>query len=219
MINLKNLIKTVHFTDESIIDIQHNGGTKYAWARLLVDSVDRSDLVKEVKLDPLDPTNKVQVILSSAQTGCIQVLDSSAINAPGIEEYGSFFRHAYSEGISSQTGESYIEKVSLNTGDLPVGSYLINWSYIWNHSSTSSNFKARILLDGEEVMSHEQQPASSGGSYGTTGSDQKIPAYGLFRKVFNTEASHTLKLEFCSSKSGRMSSIWNASLTLRKVPD
>lgn len=69
-----------YFTDEDTIDVVHNAGQDVD-VNVIIDGEKRRDLLREVVIDAQDPMNKLTVYLISAQTGRIQVLSTSAVNA------------------------------------------------------------------------------------------------------------------------------------------
>jgi hypothetical protein len=90
-------------------------------------------------------------------------------------------------------------------------------SYGWSEDSTSNDFEARVL-QGATVLGqpHKQEPKDSGGSNGSTGTDQRHYASRHFVLTL-TENTYTYHLQHRTSRAGNESSMWDAHLTLWRV--
>lgn len=94
-----------------------------------------------------------------------------------------------SDGDSSTSSTTPVNKVTLTTSSLPAGTYRIGWYYEWSHSATDSDFRARVFLDGTTtLMEQSQEPQDAG-------TDQRIPVGG---HVYTTLGAgvHTVALDF-----------------------
>ena len=78
-----NVLYNQPFVATDTIVIMHNLGYAYLHVRVVIADVFRTDLLESITLDPSDPTNKMTVKLTSAQTGDIQILDVDVLAAYG----------------------------------------------------------------------------------------------------------------------------------------
>jgi hypothetical protein len=96
---------------------------------------------------------------------------------------------AASEGDSSTSSNTPVNKVTLTTSSLPAGTYRIGWYYEWSHSSTASDFRARVFVDGTTtLMEQSQEPQDAR-------TDQRIPAGGHGYLALGSGV-HTVALDF-----------------------
>jgi len=109
-----------------------------------------------------------------------------------------FFREVSDETTSSTTSTSWQEKVSFDIDDLPAGKYRIGWHYEWQYKHGSFEFKARIQVDNSTTI-HEffQEPENVNSWYTESG----------FRYVTLTEDDHTIDVDYCGTKSGKVARI------------
>lgn len=148
-----------------------------------------------VTLDPLDPT-KVNISVPGGGSSNLQTVHTNT--------------------FQSTTSATYQTALTLTTAVLPAGQYRIGWFYIWSYDSISQDFQARVRLDGATTVGiHRQEPAdASGGDPG--GTDQRFVTSG-FSYFTSIGASHTVTIEYCSSKLGITASIYEARIELWKV--
>jgi len=101
----------------------------------------------------VDVQNHIEYCCMDGSTG-EAVWEISA--KPGLEGvFGTEFRQAESEGLSTTTSENPIEKVKLATGSIPAGNYIIMVSYEFNgNKSGSRRVKIRVQIDDTETI-HE----------------------------------------------------------------
>lgn len=67
--------------------------------------------------------------------------------------FGSGFYQTASEGISSTSGSTWVEKLSLSLSDLPSGLYRISWCYEYQTNNSSNEFLGRVQLDDTTNLS------------------------------------------------------------------
>lgn len=131
--------------------------------------------------------------------------------------FGTQFQTASSVAISTTTSTQWQTKVSLTTGTLEAGNYILLVSYGWSLDSTSSDFEARVLQGDTEIGQHHvQEPKDSSGSFGSTGTDQRHYASRHFVLSLD-EDSYTYYLQHRTSQAGSESSIWDATMSLWRV--
>lgn len=139
-------------------------------------------------------------------------------NVASISLAPDYYQYKEDKTISVTTTKFYVDKLTLNTPVVPAGRYKIVVSYGWNHNSTTNDFVARVLSDGVQLDNeHQQEPKDAAGSFGTTSSNQKHYTTRIFFVVFNTDASHTITLQYKSSSSGVKSSIWDAKIEFWRI--
>ena len=118
--------------------------------------------------------------------------------------------------VSTRTSNTFFPKVTMDV-DLEPGVYLLRWSYQWSRNNTFNNFEARVQIDGsdlpEQEWLHSQEMQDSGGTFGATGTDNRLTASGE-RALLELSGPTTITLEWRGLGGGTVSSIWNASLSL-----
>lgn len=153
-------------------------------------------------------------------------LNPQEIEAPqGI--YGTHFQKAESSIVSISTVTGWLPKVTLNTTSLPAGTYRIRWSYGWAYNDGTTDFGARLILDGVDtsvddyLMYHNQEVQEMGGTglgrFSGVGTDQAYTNSGTYFKTFGTQATHTLALDWRSGVTNTEASIWDASIEIVRV--
>lgn len=128
---------------------------------------------------------------------------------PGI--FGSEYYYAESRGVSqtsSQNSSNPPVKVSITTGSLPSGNYRLNWTYIWSHQSTGSDFRARVTRNGSEIWYHSQEPKDSG-------TDQRHPV--CFFDRINMAGVQTFQIEYWTENDNNESYIRDAKIELWRI--
>ena len=129
--------------------------------------------------------------------------------------FGSEFYQVESEGVTTTTSTTYIEKVALSTGSLPAGKYRIGWFYQWNHNSVTSDFVAQIRLNGTELYRHKQEPKDAAGSFSTTLTSQRYMTSGFTYE--DLSGNNTIQIRFKTDTSTDESSMWGAKIELWRV--
>ena len=139
------------------------------------------------------------------------------VDAPtGGGIYGSEFHYAESNTVTTINNENFVTKVSLTTASLPAGTYQIDFSYSWNLNSTQRDIEVQFCLDSSPMgYDHRQEPQDSGGSFGSTGSDQKHLAFKRYFRSLN--GVHTIELDFRTTDDDVAASMWDANITLIRV--
>lgn len=129
---------------------------------------------------------------------------------------GSATQFIESLPVSTLSGDSWVEKLSLTTTDLTTGTYLVQWSYQWNLDSTTRNFEARVQLNDSSIWEHVQEPKDSGGNFSNTGSDQKHAL--SFAKVLDLSGVNIIDLDWRSPPGSSIeASIWEARIILWRL--
>lgn len=96
-----------------------------------------------------------------------------------------------------------------------AGTYRLDYSYLWNHDSTNTDFIAQIKRDGTREYLHRQEPKDSGGA-GPGGTDQVIPTSG-FLLLTLTPATYSFVFSFGTSNDTNESTILRSDLMFYRV--
>ncbi|MCK5919393.1 MAG: hypothetical protein KAG66_00525 [Methylococcales bacterium] len=91
------------------------------------------------------------------------------------------------------------------------------WNYMWNYDSTTSDFRARIMVNGAEYLQHQQEPKDTGGGFGSTGTDQKQPAAGFDYFTATSTGQVTIQIQYRSSATNVEASMWECRLEQWRV--
>jgi hypothetical protein len=121
-----NLVHTQTFTSTDTIQVTHNSGYEYVKVKVIINNDSRVDLIRNIVTDVSDPTNKLTIYLTSAQTGVIQVLKTDFVS-PG--ELSSTGEHVvvYATGDQTISGsKTFIDPV---VSVYPIQDYHLTTKY------------------------------------------------------------------------------------------
>ena len=126
------------------------------------------------------------------------------------------------DAIGSQTTTTFVDHINENTPVLPAGTYELLTSFAWNYDGTTTDFLARLLIDGVSVDANtteiiRQEAKDNVGTFGITGTDQKMPFMRVDYVVFATAAARNIQLSFASSQNGVRASMWSSRVSLKRV--
>ena len=77
----RQLVINQQFTNVNVINITHNANTEYVSARVIIDGIDRIDIVSNVSPDSNDPKNSCVVTLDGNYTGTVQIFNDGFASA------------------------------------------------------------------------------------------------------------------------------------------
>ena len=80
----------------------------------------------------------------------------SFLNFIGDDKYS-----AISDSLSTTTQTIFQTKVQLDITNLPIGTYMIMWSYTWGYSSNTREFEAQVLVGATQVGFHRERPMNN----------------------------------------------------------
>ena len=131
-----------------------------------------------------------------ADADLIMIEDSAASNAKKkvaisdlLPVFGTEYDSAESLGTSSTTSTAWQTKLTLTTGTLPAGTYMVNWTYEWAGSSASADVDIQVEVDNTTViMDQRQEPKDPG-------TDQSNPKGGQV-PITLTNATHTIDIDY-----------------------
>lgn len=106
------------------------------------------------------------------------------------------------------TIESYLDYLTLSFTAVADGDYKISTSYIWGFSSTSNNFRARLLVNNVTCWEHEQEPKDS--------RDQAILQSYPDLVLPLLAGTNEVKLQFATSKKKKQATITTAGITVER---
>lgn len=119
--------------------------------------------------------------------------------------------------VFSHNSTSYQEMLSITTGSIPAGEYMLHWSYRWNCSRTNRSIDVKIEQDDTtEIMRHIQEPKDVQGDYAGTGSNQRHQASG-YKKLTLGSGTYQFDLDFQSQASNTTVSLWEAHMYLQRI--
>lgn len=131
--------------------------------------------------------------------------------------FGSYFASTESLGVTTTTQTTPLEKLSLNTGTIPAGTYRIGWSFQWNHNATTNDFLGRVQLNNiKDLAFYQIEPKDAAGTFSTTGTNQQLGISGFSIEVL-TAGTHIIDIDFTTSLAGVESSMWNTRLEFWRI--
>lgn len=120
-----------------------------------------------------------------------------------------YYQYEESEAESSTTSLTLKNKVTINTPVLPSGTFRIQFFYEWSDSSPSANFIGQVSVDNE-VIAYTFAELADNSQYAY------IDQSG-FKYIELLAGSHTVKIDYCSSKSGKAAKIRRARLEFWRI--
>lgn len=126
--------------------------------------------------------------------------------------YGKDFAVATRDTTLRASSTSFTEYLSLNfTVTAPaLNQYRLNSYFVWGHSSTSNDGRARVLVDGNNVGEIRIEPKD-------TGNNQRIPDNILSYLDDLSPGDHTVSLQLRPSNNGNTTSFYKGIIELWRV--
>lgn len=119
---------------------------------------------------------------------------------------GSLVANTYSDsdlGVTTTTSTTFQTKLTMSE-NFDAGLYAVIVSYGWNFNDTTSDFEARTMLDSvQQGEIHKQEPQDSGGTFGSTGTDQRN--FLTRTHLFSLSGNQTIEIEFRSANGANAS--------------
>ena len=84
-----------------------------------------------------------------------EVFDPTISGGIGNVLFGSEFVFDIDEQESSTNSTTYVNKATVNTGDVPEGSYRVGWHFDWRCSKSNASFDFQIQLDDTATIAVE----------------------------------------------------------------
>jgi len=132
--------------------------------------------------------------------------------------FGQNFQKEESLDVSTTSETTYHIKVSMQTAELPPGTYRIGTSYGWNTDSNQSDFEARLSEDDKRLGEvHKEEPTDADGAFGQTGSNQKHYIERVFYSTYDVAAPHHFHLDFRSESDAVNASMFDAKIEIWRV--
>jgi len=127
----------------------------------------------------------------------------------GTGVYGTEYNKNASESLSCTNSTNYKQKLRLSVSNLPAGIYRIGWYYELAFSSSCGAFKGKVELDDTTVLSDIVcKIAPIGKNYFRSES-------GFSNN--NLSGSHTIDIDYCSSKNRKVAYIRRARIELWRI--
>lgn len=146
-------------------------------------------------------------------TGVVGAHDGRPVVFTGLD----FFEKVVSDATTTTTLAKPFTKLTLGPHELSQGTYELLVSYGWNADSTSSDFLAFVHQNGVQLgQTHQQEPKDAGGSFLSTGTNQKLYTTRAF-SLDLPAGIYTWTLSFGPEKAGNEASMWDALMRVRKV--
>lgn len=122
-----------------------------------------------------------------------------------------------SNGLSTTTGNIFVNKINYTTAIKPAGTYRIGYNYEYNVNVTTSSVVTRVLLDGNIIINNAYEAPRLATGTGFGSNNQCMSTGGFYNAVFNTSSTHTLQLQYRSDVTGTTSACRNARIELHRV--
>lgn len=117
--------------------------------------------------------------------------------------------------LGSGANDDLFVRDTLSATVTTAGTYRIDYSYLWNHDATNTDFIAQIKQDGTVIYFHRQEPKDSGGS-GPGGTDQIHTASG-FQILALTPGNYDFVLSFGTSDNDDESTLLRSDLMFYRI--
>ncbi len=138
------------------------------------------------------------------------------LKTSNINVYGTEFHLFESLHVTTVYDDEWYTKLNEDLSNLPAGKYEIKVTYGWNCDTTSSDFIAAVFLDNSQIgEEHRQEPKDSGGSFGSTGTDQKHYTHRVFYE--DLDGNHNIKVKFYGTDDDQQASMWDLCVKVVRV--
>ena len=118
-------------------------------------------------------------------------------------DFGSWYGWNISDAESTTNSNSYVNKLTYTTPNIPAGYYRVGYQFEWRRNTTGNDFKARLQLDSATtIMEINEEPKDPNSWYLRHG----------FDIIYLTAGSHTFTLDFCGETTSATSRIRRARL-------
>ncbi|MCK5603410.1 hypothetical protein KAR91_16110 [Candidatus Pacearchaeota archaeon] len=189
---------------------------------LFSQGIPAADQMNLLQLYPLDQLQSSQVLKTLIQNEDLVINDG--VNDLTIQEalvildpyiFGSEFYYSESEGESSTTSEVWQEKVNINTGTIPAGTYKFTWYYEWSFSRfLDPGAGYGVHVNWGAITLHEVDMVPS--KYGIYGNGCFYSCGGFGEKEL-TEGTHKIALNYKANGDASVTYIRRARVTLWRV--
>jgi len=134
---------------------------------------------------------------------------SGAVWDNPIGVFGNNYHGNFDEDLSSTTSTDWQQKLRLSVTNLQSGNYHIAWFYEWAYANGNFNFKCRVQIDDDIILSEQTtRPPVGNTSYYMSSSGFSINYLS---------GDHYIDLDYCSSRSGRTACIRSTRIVLWRV--
>lgn len=121
--------------------------------------------------------------------------------------FGTEFLYAEDKSETQSSSTSYINKLVLNTENIPNGRYRININFLWGMNSTNRSLSSRLMINDTQIGGEYVQNLENTSNY--------ISVNRNFYEVLN--GSNTIELQYKVSQSGATAKIRDAVIELWRV--
>ena len=126
--------------------------------------------------------------------GRVKIKNSSGLvidlqQAVEASVFGNNYQSAEKLPAATTSSSSLIDHLIMNTPTIPAGTYLVSFYYNWGYSSTINDFRAEVLVDGNIIMEHREEPKD-------TDTNQQHVASGTIPVTFSSSSNHEIKLMY-----------------------
>ena len=145
------------------------------------------------------------------------------INIPASSVYGTELNLFQENTVTTNIGNTLVNKFDVNTTILPIGEYKIKINYSWNLNSTRDDFESYFFINDNSVgiditgLIHKQEPKDQAGNFNGTESLQKMSFSKDLYYTSTIVQSINLKLGFNSNNNNKKASMFDASIELIRI--
>lgn len=113
--------------------------------------------------------------------------------------FGTQFQDAEEVNEDTNSTTTYLEFLSMDVTNLPLGKYRFGWYYIWDVNSASRQIKVRVRMDGATDL---QDPSGDGQVVEEPKDTRNRNERSGFVYLDNLSGNHTFNIEFGRFSSG-----------------
>jgi len=134
----------------------------------------------------------------------------ATITIPGTV-FGTQWQQITASTTMTTTSTSWTTYLILATSIIPAGIYRIGFRYNWYYTSITTNYLGRLFLDNTtEIYFHREEPEDAA----TT---QRMNESGFVYVKFDSEATHTIAMQFASGSAGTTAATTSCDLEIWRV--
>lgn len=140
-----------------------------------------------------------------------------------VSVYGSELNLFDSSSILSNSTNTLLEVLNVNTTSLPLGKYVVKVDYSWNSNCTQHDFESFLMVDGSAISNdssgliHKEEPKDSAGQWNGTNSLQMLHFSREYTIDVLTPGTKNVVFSFRSSKDNVMASIWDLNIKIFRI--
>lgn len=166
---------------------------------------------RDISPAQVDSVNQLTAHLKGIDDALTPVIISDLVTVSNLNV--DTVTNEYDGGVGAN--DALFVRDTLTAVVVTAGTYRFDYTYLWNHDATNTDFIAQIKLDGNLSYFHRQEPKDSAGM-GVGGTDQVLPCGGFL--LFDlTPATYSFVFSFGTSNDINESTLLRSDLMFYRI--